>query len=259
MDEMVTRYPYRLLVVSPSLLLAYLSHRNNQERCLQSWHALLSSVSSYPEALRASLTPLLDAAQNGILPKYLKPKADELGDLIGKCLVDALAPAGSAQLTLVRRILRTSGQFRSLGRSFVRLLSFSPVQDHFLSPNALSVLIKSVVSAFTVQVDHALRDAEGVSLHEFEPSLDLITSVFEYPPDTLPLRTTVDSLLPHLCLFAYLLPQCYPTDDDTAFVTARHVWEEWVKVSSGDSKDGVFKQVTEKLKVFLCDTQSRPL
>jgi len=57
-----------------------------------------------------SITSLLDAAQKGQLPKYLKPYAGELDNLVGGMLERALAgPVGSNEALLVRQILIASG------------------------------------------------------------------------------------------------------------------------------------------------------
>lgn len=57
-----------------------------------------------------SIVRLLDAAQQGRLPSYLKPKGGELDELVGGLLEKALTgPVGSDEVGLVRQILKTSG------------------------------------------------------------------------------------------------------------------------------------------------------
>ena len=83
------------------------------------WHSLLSSIAS-AVTLSASQEPrileqepiarLLDAAQQGQLPSYLKPKGGELDVVVESLLEKALiGPVDSDEVGLVRRILTTSG------------------------------------------------------------------------------------------------------------------------------------------------------
>ena len=105
-DDMVTRNAYRLLLLAPSFLLSYLSHRNTENLCLQSWNSLLSSVANHPETIQTSLSPLLDAAQRGSLRTNLTPQAGQLDNIILTTLDKALR--GSVDdLGFIQRVLGT--------------------------------------------------------------------------------------------------------------------------------------------------------
>jgi hypothetical protein len=83
------------------------------------WHSLLSSIASavtvaasqeekIPE--QEPIARLLDAAQQGQLPSYLKPKGGELDVVVGSLLDKALTGhVDSDEVGLVRQILTTSG------------------------------------------------------------------------------------------------------------------------------------------------------
>jgi hypothetical protein len=82
------------------------------------WHSLLSSIAStvtvtasqeerVPE--QEPIVRLLDAAQKGQLPSYLKPNGGELDALVGGLLEKAWTAVDSDEVGLVRQILTASG------------------------------------------------------------------------------------------------------------------------------------------------------
>ena len=82
------------------------------------WHSLLSSIAStvtitasqeerIPE--QEPIVRLLDAAQKGQLPSYLKPNEGELDALVASLLEKALTAVNSDEAGLVRQILTSSG------------------------------------------------------------------------------------------------------------------------------------------------------
>jgi hypothetical protein len=83
------------------------------------WHSLLSSIAStvtvsasQEEKIRERepIARLLNAAQQGQLPSYLKPKGGELDAIVGSLLERALTrPVDSDEVGLVRQILTTWG------------------------------------------------------------------------------------------------------------------------------------------------------
>ena len=97
---------YRLLSLSPSLLLVYLSRRDDHDRCLQLWQAVLSSMAEHTESLHSSVASLLHVSHKGALPNYLKPKTNELDALVGAFLTDVLnGPAKTERMLLLSQIL----------------------------------------------------------------------------------------------------------------------------------------------------------
>jgi hypothetical protein len=95
-----------------SLLLVYFSRRRDESRTLASWHALLCGISQQSEVPQAVILSLLDAAQNDLLPTYLRPEADELGVVVEKLLLDVLHySTGTPRLSLLSRLLQTPREF----------------------------------------------------------------------------------------------------------------------------------------------------
>jgi len=104
---------YRLLSVFPSLLVAYLSRREDHDRCLQVWHAVLSCMVQHPEHLHLHLTSLVQASV--ALPNHLKPKADEMDALVGAILTDVLnGSATTESASLLSRLLASPGKCRPM-------------------------------------------------------------------------------------------------------------------------------------------------
>ncbi|RDB18704.1 E3 ubiquitin-protein ligase listerin [Hypsizygus marmoreus] len=236
MDEMTTQYAIQLLAVSPSLLLAYLTHRKDQYHCLGVWRTLLSSIARHPAKAEHSITPLLDAAQKGTLPHYLKPDTGDADTLVENLLAKALV-GDVAYLALARQVLQ------------------SP--DYFLSGDGYTASLQTVILAFIANVDLALSDPE-VSMGSLEPSLDLITSLIHHPPRELP-RGEFDILLPDMFICAFLLPTCYLSESShPAFCSAKGIWEHWLQSSEEESRTPIFVEIKGKLKLLLCNTQVRP-
>jgi hypothetical protein len=101
---------YRFLSHSPSLLLTYLSHRDDHDQCLHIWQSVLFAIAEHPENLHTNITSLLHASHKGTLPSYLKPKTDELDALVRELLADLLnGLAKTGTMSLVSQILTTPG------------------------------------------------------------------------------------------------------------------------------------------------------
>lgn len=90
----------------------------------------------------------------------------------------------------------------------------------------------------------------------FEPSLNLIGSLFQHPPRELP-KHDFAKLLPDLFIFAYLLPEFSEADHPT-FSAAVNIWNQWREVTPAQDKDIVLVQIKTKLRILLSDTQVLP-
>ena len=263
-DSLLFEHTYRLFTLSPTLVLSYLLHRNDDKKSLGLWHCLLSEIALQGNLALESMPPLLAATRQSHLPTHLKPKFDELDGLSGALLVKALTgPSGLNELALVRQLLLSSGMYFC---SPLKLSSnpSSHIKDHFLSQPGFLALLRSVVEAFTWQVDSALRGDKkhnALSLLNFAPSLDLISAVFAQPPKMLPSLDEFGALLPSIFLFAYLLPLCHGVDDGAhpTFGVARDLWTKWIDLSSVTQKERAVEDIKAQLKTFITDTQVRPL
>ena len=121
LDNLFAQNCYQFLSSCSPLLLSYLLHRKDENKTLAVWHSLLSAVASsavsdtFPD--QKSIIILLDAAQKGQLPKYLKPQAGELDALVAHLLEAGMnEPVKSEKLALVKQILisGSSGHFSPL-------------------------------------------------------------------------------------------------------------------------------------------------
>lgn len=105
-DELVQSQTYRLLKTLPTLLLLYLRHRDRQEACLSVWHSVLESLARHTDEIDILFPPLLDAADGGYLPAYLRPQGEELHEVASHLLTDALSgPPNASSVSLIHRLL----------------------------------------------------------------------------------------------------------------------------------------------------------
>ncbi|KAF8970121.1 hypothetical protein BDZ97DRAFT_1792056 [Flammula alnicola] len=245
LDTLLSQHAFRLLDLSPSLLLSYLIHRKNEPKALAVWHSLLSSISSNSETDHVpdqkSIGSLLDAAQKGHLPKYLRPQAGELDSLIGGLLEKSLAgPMGSDELVLIRQILVSSG--------------------YFISDSSLNTCLQAIIATFTSNVDHAI-EGEELNALVFDVCVHLIQAVF---PKLLEGPELLESLMLAIFLFSYLLPVSAGTegaeiDVSSSQVTGKTLWQEWLKAASTEHQISVVDHVKSRLKGLMEDTHVHPM
>ncbi|KAG6811117.1 hypothetical protein H0H92_008917 [Tricholoma furcatifolium] len=235
-DDLASQHAFTLLQASPALLLAYLTHRKNESRCLLAWHALLSGLAQHPDKAELSIAPILAATQRGVLPQYLKPSAREVDDLFDVLLAQALA-GDVAQLPFVQQVLQ------------------SP--DYFLSPEGYTASLDNISFTFSRRVDSALQAGE-VELSSFEPLLALVSTLSRNQPKDLP-QFKFDAVLCDIFIFGYLLPACYESGQSHAtFGLAVTLWEELHKELSAESRAEVVQQINTKLGVIMCSTSLQP-
>jgi E3 ubiquitin-protein ligase listerin len=245
---------YRLLSVAPSLLLAYLSRRRDEDRTLELWHALLAGISQQSELPQGVLLPLLDAARNG-LPNYLKPKANELDKIVGKLLSEVLhSSTGSPQMYSLCQLLQTARKCL-FDAPFVSPANLC--KDYFLSDTSFHAVLQTINSAFSLQVDHALHNP-SVPLSSSEASLDLMVTVVEHWPQLTFTAGVTMVPLADIFIFAYLLPRCYEFGDSRSVSVAQSLWTRWLARTSTDCHPDVIRVIKVKLRALIVDTQARP-
>ncbi|KAJ3517521.1 hypothetical protein NLJ89_g467 [Agrocybe chaxingu] len=245
LDGLLIQHSYRLLKLSPPLLLSYLTHRKDEWKALAVWHSLLSSAaasaanSQVPD--QKAIKSLLDAVHQGRLPKYLKPQCGELDGRVGGILEEALAgPMGSDQLLLVKQLMASS--------------------NYFLSESAVFTFLQIIVATFTSNVGHVI-DGKEAQTTAFEVTVYLIQTVFA---DILKDDELTKSLLPDVFLFTYLLPVCAAGDYVDIEVTpaqssAKSLWEAWLKVASDEQKAEIGEDIKARLRSFVESTSVHPL
>ncbi|OBZ77520.1 E3 ubiquitin-protein ligase listerin [Grifola frondosa] len=236
-DDTLQDHAYRLLLSMPSLVFVYLSYRHDEQRSLQLWHKLLSAIASHPEEADTTIPPLLDAAERGMLPRYLEPRGDELEGLAGGLLSEALSSSStSSQLSLVRRILHAP--------------------DHFISRSCFHGLVDSLSAAFNLHFENVLHE-EAAPIVVFESPLDLIRSLVDnHALIPLPDKVSV-SLLPDIFLFAYLLPR-FREIDAAEEILARGLCDSWLLCASDEVKQNALAIVKQRLRELIVDCSSVP-
>ncbi|KDQ60057.1 hypothetical protein JAAARDRAFT_32435 [Jaapia argillacea MUCL 33604] len=236
-DTIVGNNTPSLMTHSPQLILSYLKHRKSETKCHQLWVSVLASVAAVPATATTRLAPFLEAAQNGALSEQLKPRDDELDNLVSRLLGDALEGSADAA-SVVRRLFKTP--------------------DHFLSNESMEALVGSLISAFNLGFEQILRDAD-TSTKSFEAPIELLAVALETRPGIMSSPPLAVTLLPDVFLFAYLLPKIALGQDVGTFKTAQRIWSSWVAMTSRTSRLDVLAVIKEKLHDLLLDIQVRPL
>ncbi|KAF8198654.1 hypothetical protein BJ912DRAFT_1055525 [Pholiota molesta] len=243
LDELFSEYAFRLLTLHPSLLLSYLIHRKDETKALGVWHSLLSSIASKAESDHLPdlnvFGGLLDAAQKGLLPKYLTPQAGELDSLIGLLLENALdEPKRPNELALVKKILVSS--------------------EYFISASALNSFLQIVVATFNSNVTRAIQ-GEDVNFSIYV-CVDLIQAAFTKCLDEPQFN---ESVLPDIFLYSYLIPISTAVDGTEDNFTpsqaaGRSLWQEWLKGTSEGFKVQIVDIIKNRLKAVMEDTKAQP-
>ncbi|PIL27721.1 hypothetical protein GSI_10874 [Ganoderma sinense ZZ0214-1] len=236
-DGLVQSQTNRLLATMPSLLLLYLKFRDDEAAALSVWHRVLETVGRSPEEFNAMFPTLLDAAESKQLPFYLQPQGEELEQAIGSLLAAALyvSPNPSRAL-LIRRVL----------------VSY----EHFLSRSSREKLLGTVADGFVLTLKGALRD-HGASIDTFTPTLDLLHGVIEQDPSSTSIESFASSLIPHIFLLAFLLPQVRPVDAKQQ-AAAKGLWVKWLANASEEAKETARSTIKDLLRELLSDISSQP-
>ncbi|KAI0711424.1 hypothetical protein C8Q76DRAFT_677774 [Earliella scabrosa] len=236
-DDLVQNYTHQLLIALPSLLLLYLRHRKDEAACLSVWHKVLEAVARHTDEVDTLLPPLLDAADKGALPAYLRPQGEELHELAGHLLTNALnGPPNTTNASLFRRLL----------------LSYEP----FVSSSCRENLLRGLVDAFVLHFDSVLRD-EKISLDAFAIPLTLLGAFVEQDASGALLGTAAPSLFPYIYLFAFLLPNTMTVDPEQQKL-ARGLWDKWQTRASGDVKTNTLGVIKHLLRELLVDCLAKP-
>ncbi|KAI0360435.1 hypothetical protein OH77DRAFT_1418351 [Trametes cingulata] len=237
-DDLVESQTHRLLTAMPSLLLLYLKYRQDESVCSKLWHQILETVARYPDEVESTLRVLLDATEAGSLPAYLHGRG-EMDEAAGSLLTDLL-----------------SGQTTPIRASIVRRLLGA--SDLFVTQSCRESLIRSVVDAFILHLDNALRD-EKASLRAFASPLDLLRGLSEQAGSADLLSSASSSLFPYIFLFAFLVPQ-FAAVEQEQLEAARALWDRAIASTSanvGENVSAVTKQILRELVVD-CTAQPTP-
>ncbi|GBE89079.1 hypothetical protein SCP_1500820 [Sparassis crispa] len=235
-DETIQRHAYQLISFAPSLLLVYLSHRKDDALCSALWHRALLEIASHPDTAVTTLPPLLDAAERGFLPQYLKHEVNELDDLAGRLLTVAVTGTmGNPELALIQKLLRVS--------------------DFFFSASCTQGLVESICHAFAHHFHTTLYD-ESVALDSFDTLLELVRVLVENQSLPLPAKVSV-ALMPDIFLFAFLLPQFLQVEAEQLLLT-RSLWEAWLAQVTEGVQENARAVIRRRLRELLVDCSARP-
>lgn len=222
-------------------------------------------MASDSEKTRKFASDMAQAVQKGILPSYLRPKADELDDIVGNLLGSVLngnTPAIPGDLEVVKAVLGAHGPCFALV-----LLHAKPSNvtlDYFISRSGYDGFVETIVTAFNLHVELLLGGSmEDINLNVFEAPLELLDLATKHTDAQQKVRV-IEEVLPNLFLFGYLAPECTMFGFDPAsnvFGVAREVWERETRGENlcKERREQVIGNVKVKLRDLLADTQVRPL
>ncbi|TFY58014.1 hypothetical protein EVJ58_g6676 [Rhodofomes roseus] len=216
-DETVRQHLRRVLAVAPSLLLVYLSHRQDEALCLQLWQDVLRTLAGSSGGIEDAVSPLLNAQDRGALPAYLRAEEGDFDDVVGDLLAQVLAgSAKTSEVNVLRSIMRSPGPFVSEG--------------------SFKGLVESLSSALNMHIPVVWTDAS--------------TSFFVF-------GTTEGStaLFAEVFLFANLLPSVRKTDEEQVG-TARKLWRTWMLEGSEETRRATAAVVKDRLREMLLDCSS---
>lgn len=234
MDNMFVNNALRILQASPHAISAFMSHRNDEDLCVELWHVLLVDVSQQLDMLSS----LLDVIGANIFPEYLRPEDGELDGVIEHLFIEVLnGDASTSRSDLLKRLIQA--------------------QNFFLSENGQDILFQTLVSSLSSTVDDILytTNAPFTGLATaIEFARILLSKNFELTSDSLA------SILPNVFIVGYLLPITFPILETSIIDTARGVWNRWVSKADVRLQGVLSGIIKEKLKELLqdCSTYMRP-
>ncbi|KAI0747035.1 hypothetical protein C8Q80DRAFT_1178930 [Daedaleopsis nitida] len=231
-DILVQSHTLRLLTTLPSLLMLYFKYRDDQEACLAVWHKVLEAVARNTHEIDRLLLPLLNAADEGALPTYLRPQGEELHEAAGSLLTEALSgPVNAKQVSAISRLLT----------------SYEPFVDRSCREN----MIRGLVDAFVLHFDTVLHD-ENASVDAFSTPLHLLHSLVENDKAGILIDTFAASFFPYIFLFAFLLPHVQQVAPEQQTI-ARGLWDAWLASASADATKSTSAVINHLLRELLLD------
>ncbi|KAI9452266.1 hypothetical protein F5148DRAFT_1331820 [Russula earlei] len=203
LDGTILEHAVKILNVSPSLLTAYLSRRNDTTVTIELWRSLLRSLPSQP--IYTVLPRLLDAVERHALPDHLKPIQNEFDRSIGALFADAISPPNPDALPLLLRCLTRS-------------------EGYFVTDESFDRLFQQVVAAFG---EDLLRILHGED--EDVAKLVVLAGIIDVCLETRPWLAFHDgiafSLVPDIFALAFLLPRALSMPE---IPVARKIWTSWL-------------------------------
>ncbi|KAI0790522.1 hypothetical protein C8Q75DRAFT_762281 [Abortiporus biennis] len=232
-DDTLQQHVTRLLSILPSLMLVYFKFRGNEKRSEDLWVKILATLAREDDFI-GKIKPLLDAAEKGLLPEFLKPKKDELDKMIELILVDAISVGESDKLRFIERLLKKP--------------------DHFISKSCFHGLVSTVIESFSLHSQKVFYD-EDVLINSFVSPLAILNIVYkQHTFDDLPVRVSI-ALLPDVFLFGYLLPMFRETPPPLKS-SAQDLWMSWIKQAPESERADALATINQRFNDLLLDSAS---
>ncbi|KAI5116021.1 hypothetical protein M0805_005027, partial [Coniferiporia weirii] len=241
-DKLIQGNLSTLLLVDPTLIVAYVSLCGDADICSSLWSVTLKTVASEQGLQSQALSEFLDSAEKGLLPPYLKPKEDEMDSLAVRLVADVLGgrEEGLAQLTTVRRLLEKPGPF--------------------ISRHAASGLLHGILYAFSEKSRVLLRGSvDSESILALHAPLVLISSTIKARPEVA-LSEDVQTFLPDVFGFGFLLPRSgiFAAEAESLYVQAKLIWRTALSAGSGAGKrNELFASTRTMLRDLLSNVDSQ--
>ncbi|KAF8634833.1 hypothetical protein AX17_004084 [Amanita inopinata Kibby_2008] len=237
LDEFVDEQASLLLEYSTSLTQAYLMYRDSQEQCLLLWHTLLSIIAERSQKDFSFMSPILDAAESGRLPPYLRPRVGELDELVQRWIGDELTGSSRTDgMRLIQKMIRVS--------------------SYILTDQGLASIHQKIFTSLNHHVQLALRKDEA------PPSFDALL----YLLDAMLERASIDSFtreldiaLLNVFVLAYLLPEGTSDRGIPAYQHAQKLWTQWFLRAPEERRDNIISMLKKRLRTMLCTTETRLL
>lgn len=229
---------------------------------LDLWHVVLGVVVANShdwEKTRKTVLPIIRQSQKGGLPGYLKPKTNELDDIVGKLLGGVLNQDLSADvgdLEVMKAVLDAHG-LCCVVNVLLNVLTMCLI-EHFVSEDGYANFIRTIGSAFNMRTELLLGgSAEDMNLDIFTAPLELLDLVLKRSASRY--GKVLEEVLPNMFLFGYLVPQCAafgfePSSD--VFGIAIGIWEREARIERLGLE--MWAVVIEGIKVGLKDLINDP-
>lgn len=286
-DGTMSKHSAHLLLIYPSLLMAYLASRtpSDTQLTLNLWRSILLSLSSAPSMVYGALPALLNAVEEGqsqggkdqkvLWVAEIHPEEREFDEVLMTLFGDATGSGSEGRsweaVGLLERIIRSSSTYVPLVR--VHCLSgthlgLSPfTSEPFVTSSSFETLFQLLIGSFTQQsaalfvVDTIPSDSNTVLSDDSEsdtlpspisPSFNQLETLLRLVTASLKVRPDLGEQNPSLFveafLVGYLLPKCLEElKGSKAESGAKNIWVAWASVKGSEGK------VLDGLKARLTD------
>lgn len=240
MDNMFINHAFHILQASPQAISAFMSFRNDQDRCLELWHVLLVALSQQIDILSS----LINVIHADTCPKYLRPEDDELDGVIEHLFLELLS-GETSRVDLLKRVIQAQSE------SVFPLMPVIHCSNigFFLSENGQDILFETLVSSLSSTVNDILYTA-NTSFTGLATVMDFTRIMLN---DKNLNSDSSASLLPNIFIVGYLLPVMFPTLEASTIDIARGIWVHWVSKADNGLQGVLGGIIKERLKDLVQD------